>query len=395
MQRAFSLARYLPDYGWKPFVLSANLRAHETTNESLLRKLPADLHVRRTFALDVARHLSIRGAYPDFLAYPDRWNTWWLSAVASGLLMIRRFKPDVIYSTYPIATAHFIGMTLQRLSGVPWVADFRDSMTEENYPSDRRKRRIFQYIESRTIRNAAASVFTAPGTKQMYMERYSEMGSAKAWVVSNGYDEDIFLEAERLQSTLPRSITKHKVVLLHSGVIYPKERDPTAFFQALAGLKEAGIVDGNSIEIRLRATGHDELILSLIQNENLQDVVTVLPPVSYVEAIREMLEVDVLVLMQAASCNHQIPAKAYEYLRARRPIFALTDPGGDTAGLLRDIPGTIVAPLDARAAIEDGLRTVLQSIRNGGRDDVHYDVSPYSRQSQIANFVKIFETVGQ
>jgi len=35
---------------------------------------------------------------------------------------------------------------------------------------------------------------------------------------------------------------------------------------------------------------------------------------------------DALLVMQASNCNAQIPAKIYEYLRAGKPILALTDP---------------------------------------------------------------------
>ena len=38
--------------------------------------------------------------------------------------------------TYPIATAHLIGAELQRRSGLPWIADFRDPMAQPNYPRD-------------------------------------------------------------------------------------------------------------------------------------------------------------------------------------------------------------------------------------------------------------------
>ncbi|WP_276678948.1 hypothetical protein [Nitrosomonas europaea] len=40
----------------------------------------------------------------------------------------------MIWSTYPIATAHLIGLTLQRLTGIPWMADFRDPMVQPDYP---------------------------------------------------------------------------------------------------------------------------------------------------------------------------------------------------------------------------------------------------------------------
>jgi hypothetical protein len=42
------------------------------------------------------------------------------------LRLIRRHQISAIWSTYPIMTAHGIAGTLSRLTGLPWIADFRD-----------------------------------------------------------------------------------------------------------------------------------------------------------------------------------------------------------------------------------------------------------------------------
>jgi hypothetical protein len=94
--------------------------------------------VERAFALDASRQLAVRGRYPAFMARPDRWVSWWLGAVPKGLAMIRKYRPQAIWSTYPIATAHKIACTLQRLTGLPWIADFRDPMAQDGYPEDRK-----------------------------------------------------------------------------------------------------------------------------------------------------------------------------------------------------------------------------------------------------------------
>jgi hypothetical protein len=59
-----------------------------------------------------------------------------------------------------------------------------------------------------------------------------------------------------------------------------------------------------------------------------------------------MLRADGLLILQANNCNAQIPAKFYEYLRARRPMVVLADPPSDTAMAAR------AAGIDAIAALE-------------------------------------------
>src|SRR5205085_137905 len=136
----------LLDYGWQPIVLSADSRAYEKIGDEQMREISAGVMVKRAFALDAARHFAFRGSYFRSLALPDRWWPWWFGAVISGLSLVRRYRPEVLWSTYPIATAHLIGITLHRMTGIPWVADFRDSMTEDCYPIDSTTRKIYRWI---------------------------------------------------------------------------------------------------------------------------------------------------------------------------------------------------------------------------------------------------------
>lgn len=150
-------------------------------------------------------------------------------------------------------------------------------------------------------------------------------------------------------------------VLLHSGIIYSSERNPVQFFEALAYLSQKKLIDGNHLKIVLRATFNDDYIAGLIQQHKLESVVSIEPPVSYEEALSEMLTVDGLLIIQAANCNSQIPAKLYEYVRARKPILALTDAQGDTAMKLSDLGINTIAQLDSKDDIAEKLLQFIQT----------------------------------
>jgi glycosyltransferase involved in cell wall biosynthesis len=365
IQRTLTFSRYLPELGWDPVVLSAHPRAYETRAEDQLRDIPAGVPVHRAFALDTKRHLSVRGRYPGFLALPDRWATWALGAIPLGLRLVRRYRPAAIWTTYPIATAHRIGYWLQRRTGLPWIADFRDSMTEEGYPSDPRQWKAFREIERRAMECAARVVFTTPGAVRMYRERYPSVPAERFVVLPNGYDEAPFAEAERGLDAHPGGAGGGPLTLVHSGILYPSERDPRPFFDALATLKRHGAIDATKLRIVLRATGHDATHAAEISKRGIADLVKLEPQVPYRDALREMLKADGLLLFQASNCNHQVPAKVYEYFRARRPILALTDAGGDTAQVLRDAGVDTIVPLDDAAAIARGLESFLAQVREG------------------------------
>ena len=310
-------------------------------------------------------------------------------AVISGLWVVWVQKVDVIFSTYPIATSHLIGWALHKITGKPWIADFRDSMTEDSYPTEPKKRKIYQWIERETVKNCTKAIFTTPGALKMYSERYPQYSSDKWAVIENAFDEGNFEQAVAVEETLlkPNGVIR----LLHSGVLYPSERDPRVFFDALSELKCAGLIARGTLNIILRATGHDDLFDPMIKERNIDDIVSLEPSVAYVDALQEMLNVDGLMIFQASNCNHQIPAKIYEYLRAEKPILALTDEQGDTANVLKKEEVGYILPLDDKEAIKRGLIEFIQQIKNNtaSRSDkaVWKQHTRYARTEQLAKLL--------
>lgn len=395
IQRTLKFAAYLLDHGWNAHVLTVTPNAYEKVSDDQLHEIPDAVTVERALTFDTARQLSIKGRYLSWMALPDRWVSWCLAGTRTGLGMIRRFRPKVIWSTYPIATAHLLGLMLHRLSGIPWVADFRDSMTEDNYPVNPRQRRVYQWIERQTIMHCSRAVFTTPGAIRMYAERYPDIPASRWALIPNGYDEENFARAEASSEFAQAKAAKSDaIVLLHSGVLYPSERDPSHFFAALSELKQSGRIVAGQVRVVLRATGHDDLHSRLIMENGLEDIVFLEPGIAYEAALAEMLTVDGLLVFQAANCNHQIPAKLYEYLRARRPILALTDPAGDTAQVLFDAGLYGVVSLDDKQAIMEKMETFLQEIKQH-RNKIASDasISEHSRQARTQRLAELLNEI--
>jgi hypothetical protein len=386
--RPLKFAQHLGRYGWQPTVITVNPRAYEQRYD-VIPPPPKGVEVHRVFALDTARHLSIGGRYPGFLALPDRWASWRYAAIRRALAVVKRERPDVIWSTYPIATAHVIGAAVHRHTGIPWVADCRDSMTEDDYPRNPDTRRAFLEIEREMVERAARVVFTAPGTVSMYADRYPAIAKARWQLLPNGFDEEDFSSLSP-----PARAASGPLTLLHSGVLYPIERDPRAFFTALRSLKARGVISAGTLSIVLRATGHDKQIGSLINEFGIGDMVHLEPGLPYRDALTEMMGVDALLLLQASNCNHQIPAKVYEYMRVARPILALTDPTGDTANQVTAPGAGIVVRLDDAEVIERELPSFLERVRSSSAPiATRTAVRAYERSEQAGQLAKVFEQV--
>jgi glycosyltransferase involved in cell wall biosynthesis len=375
--RSLKFCRYLPEFGWQPSVLTVSPRAYEQTNPSQLAEIPSSVTVRRAFALNTQRHLSIRGRYLRLMALPDQWVTWCLGAIPAGLNLIRQQKCDAILSTFPIPSAILVGWLLHRLTGKPWIVDLRDSMTEPDYPRDPLTWKACRWLEKKAMCNASHVLFTARSAVRMYLERYPELLSTeRCSLILNGYDEEDF------RDLVPTSrVPDRPLRLVHMGLLYPIERDPLPFFRALGALQRQGAVNASRLCIELRASGYD--YGAALRAEGLENLVHLLPPLPYRQALQDSANADGLLLFQAACCDHQIPAKVFEYLRLAKPILALTSHSGDTAALLKQTGGATIVDSANAAAISQALPEFLSAIRSGSHSQPDpLAVQNFSRRGQ-------------
>lgn len=395
VQRSVHFSATLKKHNWDPIVLTAHTRVYPEISQASLTNIDNDIVVKRAFAIDVSRHLPFGGYFPKFIALPDRWSSWVLSAVVQGWWCIKKFKPKVIWSTYPIASAHLIAYILNRISGVPWVADFRDPMTEEGYPEDPTIFNVYRWIEERTIKHASYIVVTTLGAQKAYQDRYGEKYKDKIQVIQNGFDEDKFLAAEhRLaqreisENSTSKNLTPLRVV--HSGSIFFNEQDrnPETLFEVLSDLKSEGKVSAQNFKLELRATGCDDLCREVLNKYSISDLVYLMPLISHEESIEDLLRADGLLLLQGSNFNDQIAAKTYEYIRAGKQIIALTDEGGNTAKLLKKLGFDLVAGLRDKAGIEGIFAQIEERCREFQPLD-KMQISKFSRQEQTATLANI------
>jgi hypothetical protein len=123
----------------------------------------------------------------------------------------------------------------------------------------------------------------------------------------------------------------------------------------------------------------------------LQHCVEVGPPLSRPETLRRMARSDLLLLL-AEGWDLQIPGKTYEYLRAGRPILALTSDGA-LADLLRQTGGAWVAEPSNDAAIALAVRDAYMSWKRGHSTTTadRSAVAGFDRRRLAGRFAALFD----
>jgi glycosyltransferase involved in cell wall biosynthesis len=357
--RTLKYSRYLPRHGWTPHVLTLRESFYPVRDESLRSQIPPEAVVHRTFGLDSARHLSLGGRYLAATTVPDRYVGWVPFAVAAGWNAVRRWGIDAIYSTSPPPSTHLIAGALHRLTGLPWIADFRDPWIEEGqHPRPGSLRyRVEKRMEGDVLRGATRVVATTPRLRAELSGRYPSIDPGKFRVITNGYDESDF-------SALAPVGPAPRFELVHAGLVTPEFRDPAPFLESVAALVADPDVDRSTVRVTFLGGGpflESERFRRTLEDPRLAGLVEVAGRVPHGEALAIQHRAAVLVLLQASEDTKTlIPAKAFEYIRLGRPILSLTPPGATTE-ILEGLPLCEVANPDEPQALRAALRRLYRA----------------------------------
>lgn len=387
--RSLSFCRWLPENDWRVTVLTVSERAYPDVSESNYELIDPQTSVHRAFALDAKRHLSIGGRYLRLTALPDRWASWVIGGVLSGLKIIRRDAPDAIYTTYPVPSSHLIGLILHKFTGTPWIAEFRDPMVEDNYPANKIEREIRSRIERGVVAHASRIVTVTPSAKNLYEAR-AENRPEFVVQIENGYDDTLLgRETGRFHNT--ERADGATLEILHSGILYDDVRNPTNLLLALQELNSEGFFGANPARFVFRGAGSEQQYSKTARDLGIESIVEFRKSVSYADAHKEMHQADALLLMQGNQCNRQIPAKFYEYCALRKPILAIADPCGDTGSLFMHSGLGKSVPLEDPKSIKLQIKSFVRECReNRGiivSDRVLASMSRRARAKELANLL--------
>ena len=384
--RIESFYRYLKQWGWKVVVLTANPRAYERVNPDY-QDAEDDL-VYRTFALDAPRHLSIKGKYIAASATPDRWGLTWIpSALIKGRQLVKKYQPDVIWSSSPIPSTHFIANKLSQKHGIPWVADYRDPFHYMNGSAGPKLDKIHKKIDQNTLTNTEHLTFATEQVKELYQDKYGNLVTDKSTVIENGFDEANFAKLETLTNK-STPFTKDKFSLYYSGVLYPHGRDPRPVFDAISELSTQGVIGADNFELVFQGAGDGSEFKDYITEKNIESLVSFIEPVPFLNALNNMMHADALLLIQDSRFNKQIPGKIYEYLRTQRPMLVKADPEGATyqvaAGFDKVYTGYNTEEL------QEALTSLLKLNQS---EEIARDVNRFNREAKAKQLLDVINSI--
>lgn len=358
--RARATANHLAADGWDVTVFAAPMRfLHEvvgSVDEKLAETVDPRIRVERpwqsqfTWNTDIRHYSPLRRQLPSLAlalynggrkVFPEHYNSWGMAAVAKALKLHARKKFDVVVATGNPFAAFAAAWTIHKLTGLPYVVDYRDSWTLDLFseePAFPPESRVWGW-ERRVLRDASAVVFVNDALRRWHAERYPDAAN-KIMVVPNGWDSDV------LEDHPPTGPRGHRPLRFnYVGTI-------TAV-QPVAELVEAfRLARSNSdladAELNLYGHlgffkgGHTHLtnLLAIDEDNRVGGVDTGMHyrgPVSKTEIAHTYADCDVLVFM-AGGAKYVTSGKIFEYMATGKPIVSVHAPGIAAADVLSGYP---------------------------------------------------------
>lgn len=408
--RPFYFAKHLPEFGYAPQVIASSLLARDERDDTLLSELPPIVRVRRTPRLlspAVARLRELaRGrtrAPRDAPAGPGRtrsrrarwareaagWLEWWsyweldwaaLAAIA-GAWDARGEPPELVWATGPHFRNFAVAARLSEWLRVPLVLDLRDPWTYGSLwrPLSERSARSEQAWAARVLGQATRIVFTSPLTLQAMSRRFPELPREKLFTITNGFEDG------PLQPL--RDLGPERCLFRYIGVLNDR-RQPDVLIRGFgAAAADAEFRAASRLEFIGNAGGHESKA-SLAPGCDVR----FRAQVSRAESLRYMAGSDVNLLLQTiAEGEDVISGKAFDYLRAQKPILGIVDPSGGDAWLLAESGAGEVVPWRDESAIARALLAAFQRWKAGEQSALREHASRYSRRALTGQLAALFD----
>ena len=430
VQRTVNYVKHLPAFGWNPCILTVRNKNGFGYDPTLLSEIANPINIYRTSSWEpiniyqkslrfirvkrnntnlisertrpqnkastsnligvLEKVLSIiKSIVKTYIFIPDDQIAWLPVALWKGLSITKKDHIDTIYTTSDPYTTHLIGCLLKKITGKPWVADFRDAWTQ--HPcyehSSKYRKKIDGLLEQIVLSNADRVISAAKPISENFVSKYPHIKRNRFLTITNGFDSDDFKGVCGRKSA--------KFTITYTGN-FRLQHTPKNFLKALRELiNEQSHLSGKIVVnfVGLFGDENEELVKRL----HLDDVVNIVGYISHKECIQYLMDADVLLLLIFDSKGSDVyyTGKLFEYIAARKPILALV-PEGIAGDLIRRGKfGTVVPPKDIAAIKREILRLYVEYRKGGLFLETDFPIEQFERKKLTGKLASVLNEIAE
>lgn len=357
VQRWLKFVKYLPSFGWKPYVFTPENPSFAIRDESLLKDIPAEasvIHFPIWEPYDAFFKLSgllgsKKSAKPTDLVsgkkkslfqkistwirgnffIPDPRVFWVKPSVKFLLRYLQENAIDTIITTGPPHSVHLIGLKLKKKQpSLKWFADFRDPWSDwgllDSLMVGTIARKFHKKLEAQVMRTADEVITITP----FYVRKFEKLSGRKVQLLTNGFDEDDFKNLV---------IQKHeRFIIRHAGIVNEK-CDPRPFMLAVKALAQEHAAFRSAVQIDFVGEVHPDFRAFVLNDEALQGITTFTATIPHKQLMKLYGESAILLLVLTGYKDGEgfLPGKLFEYLATGLPVLGVGPEQGDAAALLK------------------------------------------------------------
>lgn len=403
VQRWLKFVKYMPQFGIRPIVYTADKKSFSITDNSLMSEIPKEALILKRKVWEPENLFSLFGktnregagfleAKPGFWGrikkyiranyfIPDSRKYWIGPSVRYLREIIDKENIDLIISTGPPHSLHLIAMQLQKEKAVKWIADFRDPWTEIDYfhklPLTKRAFSKHKDMEHSVVQNADV-VLVVGDTMN---EKYKPLNS-NVITLTNGFD----VATAEVSVELDKGFTMTHIGLMNA------DRNPSILWEALTDLREESADFKNAFQLQLVGKT-DASVRKSIFNSRLDSCLIDLgyQPHDKITDLQRASQCLLLVVNNVPFAKGIVTGKVFEYLAAGRPIIAIGPEGGDLDRILTETDAGTVIGFHNKAQLKKQIKTYFNKYKEENLKRTSQNIDKYHRRELTMKLVSIIE----
>ena len=406
VQRVLKFAKYLPEFGWQPIILTVKNGEYPAIDESLIKEIPKECIVYKTktfepynlykkfvgkkkdeklptHILNTNKNDNLNNKIAKWiranLFIPDARIGWISHIVREGMKIIENEKPDIIFSSSPPHSLQIGAKKLAKKSGLKWVADFRDPWTDyfgiKDLSHTKITKKLNLNLEKSCLENADKIVSVSKSFNDLFKKKIKN----NYFIIPNGFDAIDF------QNISKEKNNKFKITYIGS---IRKSQNPEMFFASLSKLKSEVL---DKIEINFYGSTFPSVI-STIKKYKFVDKIKLHKYISHKNIPKILINSNMLLLIIPNTSNNEgiLPGKLFEYLATENYILGIGPKDGDASEILKKTNCGKMYNYD-----ENLSQIILEQFKNWGngkKQNVNNEaIKQYTRKKLTEKLVNIFE----
>lgn len=327
VHRTRLFARHLPDFGWKPIILTVEPKAYEETlDENLMEFVPDDLHIERVGALPtepvrLVGDIGVRSFIPM------------LRRIVS---LNRRADIDFLYIPIPPHYSALLGRIAHAVCGLPYGIDYIDPWTQPQWHPEEAffnrhwvARKLAPFLESVAVRDASLITGVARGYFEDVLDRNPHLHEQAVTTAMPYGGEPEDHRAVETMDVAPCLFSNDDETFhfVYAGALLPKAMEPLEqVFQAIhsnpdvfADVRFHFIGTGTSPDdpegYKVRPVAERYGLWRTVVDEHPARI-------PYLDALVHQEAADAVFVLGSTE-PHYTPSKVYQGVLAEKPVFAV------------------------------------------------------------------------